>query len=227
MKRWHAFSGILSRTLSQTTEVRGTKAEIYDQYSSTTVYATFATVEEAEAYRDSQPEWRTTTWLIRVVDGEITTVPAQSKGVAVVPITPLPLFTEPAKVLTTRGFWDVTSVTTPPGIVSNFAFGMIFLPVSVVYARTRDDATRISTYSLRDAPDVPDPLLDDPGWFAYDSFVRVTTDVNQDPPFHSKSQRKFPANSVLCVVAGTEVSVDNLSSLRLNMGIRFRILVEH
>jgi len=226
MRRWYAFSGILQRVLSATTEVSGSQWEIYDTDTPSTVYGTFSTLSDAEDYFNAQPAWRTLFWGIREVTTKVT-VAAQSKGVAVVPLSPLPLFASPGKVLTTRGFWDVTSVTSPSGIVSNFAFGMMFLPVSVVYERSPvPEHTFAERYELRDSPDVPDPLTDDPGWFCYDSFVRVTTDVNQDPPFHSKSQRKFPANSVLCVVAGVEVAVSNLHSLRLNMGIRFRALIE-
>jgi len=157
-------------------------------------------------------------------------VPALQKGFAFVPIQPLPLFTRPGQVLTTRGFWDVQSTTSPAGIVSNFAFGMTFLPTKVVYkvgASPNPNEEVDEVYQVREDISIPDPLLDDVGWFAYDSFVRVTTDVNQDPPFHSKTNKRFPPNSVLAVVAAVEVSVDNLQSLRLAFGIRFRVLIEH
>jgi len=225
MKRWYAFSGILSRTLSSTTEVTGSQWEVVNSVLRQVV-ATFSTLSDAEDYITEV----TSAWKIYLRIREVSTqitVPASSRGVAVVPLNPLPLFRTPGTVLTTRGFWDVTSITSPAGTVSNFAFGMLFLPVSVVYERQAvPKHTFAEQYLLRSMPDVPDPLLDDPGWFAYDSFVRVTTDVNQDPPFHSKSKRKYPANSVLCVVAGVEVAVQGLTSLRLNMGIRFRVLVD-
>jgi len=225
MKRWYAFSGIQSGVLSTAQTQRGTAWQVTKFNFAEALFNTLSDAEDYITVRGGTPG--TWPWGIRVITTTETT-PAQSKGVVVVPITPLPLFTRPGKVLTTRGFWDVQSTTTPRGVVSNFAFGMVFLPVSAVYQRTTPPKeTFVDEYTLRADPSVPDPLLDDPGWFAYDSFVRVTTQVNQDPPFHSKSQRKFPANSVLCVVAGVEVVVANLASLRLDLGIRFRILIEH
>jgi len=219
-KRWYAFSGLLQRVLTESTEVVGTAIQVFRFGRPVRTFETFA---EAMTYVDAQPF--PNQFQIREVEVTIDQ-PAATKGVALVPLTPLPVFTRPGKVLTTRGFWDVQSVTVPRGNVSNFAFGMCFLPVKSVYDQVPVEQGRAIRYDLISDAFVPDPLLDDVGWFAYDSFVRVTTDVNQDPPFHSKSQKKFPAGSVLCVVAGVEVGVDSLQSLRLDFGIRFRILIE-
>lgn len=225
-KRWYAFSGLLQRTLSQSSEVTGTTFEVYNRRSQE-IAGTFATRQELTTWWAANFHLYPTSagWAARETVSEHI-IPAVNRGVAVVPLHPTPLFTRPGKVLTTRGFWDVVSTTNPKGTVANFAFGMIFLPTSVVYSRGQnDDGDEV--FELRDAPEVPDPLLHDAGWFAYDSFVRVTTDVNQDPPFHSKTQHRFSENSVLCVVSAVEVGVDNLTSLRLDFGIRFRVLVEH
>jgi len=224
MKRWHAFSGLLQRTLSETVEVVSTTWEVFHRNTAEVLF-TAATRDEAVAWFTANT--RSYNFNLGLRDVEVSTkTPAVSKGTAIVPLTPLPVFTSPGKVLTTRGFWDVVSTASPSGPVSNFAFGMLFLPVSAVYKRTELGDPPSTLYSLQDPIGVPDPLLDDPGFFCYDSFVRVTTDVNQDPPFHSKTQKRFPAHSVLCVVAGVEVAVENLQSLRLDFGIRFRVLIE-
>lgn len=227
--QWFAFSGILQRQLSSETEiVTGTQFEVVNTLGQTRVLATFETQSEAQTFVNNFiPSFQRRFLQIREVQSTVTN-PAQSRAVAVVPLTPLPVFARPGKVLTTRGFWDVTSVTVPAGIVSNFAFGMIFMPVKLVYDVIPEEGGQVFRYDFQ--ADVgeyfPDPLLDDPGFFCYDSFVRVVTDVNQDPPFHSKTKKKFPAHSVLCVIAGVEVIVPNLKSLTLNFGIRFRVLIE-
>lgn len=221
--RWHAFSGILQQDISKTVvEI------LYEVYFWGDLRAVFNALSDAEDYLIALGVQISPNpgigWYIRQRSRE---QDAQSKGNAIVPLSPLPVWDKPGKVLATRGFWDVQSLTVPGGIVSNFAFGMVFLPVKSVYDRHPDpQAPFVEQYELREDADVPDPLVDDPGWFCYDSFVRVSTDVNQDPPFYSKSLRKFPAHSCLCCVAGVEVVVQALQRLRLNLGIRFRVLVE-
>lgn len=227
-KRWYAYSGLLQRRLSSSTEITSTVWELYNPNTGE-IAGTYATREELTAAQTANSAllWRQGFTRARQIQSTETT-PAVSKGVALVPLTPLPVFTRPGKVLTTRGFWDVVSTSQPSGPVSNFAFGMRFLPTKIVYDQVPIENGTAIRYDLSVGDFLlPDPLLDDAGWFCYDSFVRVTTDVNQDPPFHSKTQKRFSENSVLCVIAAVEVAVENLQSLRLDFGIRFRILVEH
>jgi len=100
-------------------------------------------------------------------------------------------------------------------------------PVAVVFARIKgDDDVEQFVYEGHNNNDRPDPLLDDPGFFAYDSFVRVTTDVNQDPPFYSRTNKKFSAHSALQVMGAIEVGQVNLTRLAIRLGIRFRVLIE-
>lgn len=230
--RWYAFSGLLSRVLSNTTEVVSTIYEVVEIYFFSEVETwEFETLQEAQDFVKEYPDnGQLPGSTLEIRERAVTeTFPAVQKGVAFVPLVPFPVFTRPGKVLTTRGFWDVASTTNPAGSVSNFAFGMTFLPTKVVYKvgmSPNPAEPNVKVFQIRDNIDIPDPLLDDVGWFTYDSFVRVTTDVNQDPPFHSKTNKRFPANSVLAVVAAVEVQVDNLQSLRLDFGIRFRVLIE-
>jgi len=225
MKRWYAYSGIVDRKLSESTEVSSTVYEVFHKTDGTVVY-TSDTQSDAIQWIVLSGLSLSTYGLRQVRQERV--VPAISKGVFLVPLTPLPLFTRPGKVLTTRGFWDVTSITSPSGNVSNFAFGMVFLPPSSVLIRgvAESDDVDVETYDWREDASVPDPLIDDPGFFAYDSFVRVTTDVNQDPPFHSKTNKLFQANSVLCAIGAVEVAVEALQSLSIRLGIRFRVLIE-
>jgi len=225
MRRWYAFSGIVDRKLSESTEVTSTVYEVFHKTDGTVVH-TAGTQSAGIAYIVNNGLSLTTYGLRQVRQERV--VPAISKGVFLIPLTPLPLFTSPGKVLTTRGFWDVTSITSPAGNVSNFAFGMVFVPPASVLLRgvAESDDVDVETYDWREDASVPDPLLDDPGFFAYDSFVRVTTDVNQDPPFHSKTNKRFPANSVLCATGAVEVAVEALQSLSIRLGIRFRVLIE-
>jgi len=222
-KRWYAFSGIVDRQLNVSTEVRSTAFQAINRFNGQ-VEATFATREEALAYQAglSNP------LRVRIITETVTTqVFAPSKAIFTVPLVPLPVFDRPGKILATRGFWDVASTSSPRGNVSNFAFGMIMQPVAVVFERIiGDDGVEQFVYEGHGQTNRPDPLLDDPGWFAYDSFVRVTTDVNQDPPFYSRSHRKFPANSALQCMGAIEVGQTNLTSLAVRFGIRFRMLIE-
>jgi len=226
MKRlaWHAYSGIVSEVLSEQV-VTTTLGWNVVRLSDNEVLATFATQQEAIQYFISM-NFSVSNYRIRQAS-VTTTTPALTKQVLVVPVQPLPIFSSPGKILTTRGYWDVVATTTPRGNVTNFAFGMVMLPVKSVFgAPVFDELTGVEQYTYQPPRGLPDPLLDDPGFFAYDSFVRVTTDVNQDPPFHSKTQKKFAANSALAVVCAVEVAVENLQSLRLDFGIRFRVLIE-
>jgi len=226
MKRlaWHAYTGIVSEVLSEAVETSVLAYNVV-RLSDNEVLATFATIQEAIAYF-TMNNFSTRTHRVRSVT-QTTVTPALTKSVLVVPIQPLPIFTSPGKILTTRGYWDVVATTTPRGNVTNFAFGMVMLPVKSLFGAPQvDPLTGVEQYTYQPPRGLPDPLLDDPGFFAYDSFVRVTTDVNQDPPFHSKTNKKFPANSALGVICAVEVAVENLQSLRLDFGIRFRVLIE-
>lgn len=224
--QWYAYSGIINRKLSETTEIISTTFEVYSLIEGR-VLATFSSYGSAEDYITTNLGGNF--GLNRIRENEVTVKsPAQQRGIALVPLEPLPIFNRKGTVLVTRGFWDVTSITSPLGNVSNFAFGLTFLPVAVVYdVESSVQFPQLLTYVLRDSPKVPDPLLDDVRWFCYDSFVRVTTDVNQDPPFYSKSKRKFSAGECLCAVFAVEVQVESLQSLSLRAGIRFRTLIQH
>lgn len=225
---WYAYSGIINRRLSETVEVISTEWEVFDRAIGRVV-ATFG--NEADAVFDAQIRSRRGglgRYEVQQVQSTVTN-PASQRGVALIPLSPLPIFKQGGTVLATRGFWDVQSKTVPAGIVSTFAFGLCFLPVGVVFdINPLEKFPFISSFTVRrdPPPPVPDPLLDDIRWFCYDSFVRVTTDVNQDPPFYSKSKRKFGENECLCAVISVEVQVANLQSLSLQAGIRFRVLIQ-
>lgn len=225
-KRWYAFSGLVQRQLSSSTEITQLGFELFWTTESLGFYPTLEDAQAALEADDAAHRNRIAAQYRIVQQSSVQTFFAPQSGIVIVPLTPLPVFTRPGKILTTRGFWDVASVTNPQGNVSNFAFGMTMLPVSKVFAVTIGD-DGVEQYVYRGSNRLPDPLLDDIGWFCYDSFVRVTTDVNQDPPFHSKTTKKFPAHSALACIASVEVDVAQLTSLRLNFGIRFRMLVEH
>jgi len=227
-KRWYAFSGIVDRTLDVSTEVVSTAFQVSIRRTGQVVQ-TFATQAEALAWVINEVNTRgISTLFYRISTESVTdTTFAPSKAIFTIPLVPLPIFDKPGKILATRGFWDVTSTSTPSGNVSNFAFGMLMQPVAVVFARTiGDDGVEQFVYEGHNSNDRPDPLLDDPGFFAYDSFVRVTTDVNQDPPFYSRTSKKFPAHSALQVMGAIEVGQVNLTRLAIRLGIRFRILIE-
>ena len=221
---WYAYTGILNRQLSEETEVISTRYDVVDRRLGRVV-AQFDTASDAFIYTRSQG---VPSSLFEVEQNVVTsTNPASQRGVALVPLHPLPIFRTGGTVLATRGFWDVASKTVPSGIVSTFAFGLTFLPVKTVFERVTDPQFPfVLGYRQVDIPSIPDPLLDDVRWFCYDSFVRVTTDVNQDPPFYSKSKRKFSANECLCAVAAVEVQVGSLQSLTLSVGLRFRVLIQ-
>lgn len=230
-KRWYAYSGIVNRVLSSETEITVDRWEIYNR-NTNEVIQTFDSQASATAWWTANFHLYPTSkgWRLRSQTSTSTT-PAQSRVTVNVPLSPLPVFARPGKVLTTRGFWDVQATTTPEGTVFNFAFGMLFMPRKAVFdihevGKTIDSHV-IDQYTYREDTVLPDPLLDDPGFHAYESFTRVTTLVNQDPPFHSRTNKNFSENSVLVCVASVEVSVADLKSLRLAFGVRFRTLIEH
>jgi len=230
MKRWYAFSGIVNRELSSVTEITGTSYEVFSQLLNN-VLATFNTLTEAELFLSELDEFSRR--FARIRESQATQmVPAQSRGTFLVPLVPLPIFTRPGKVLTTRGYWDVQGRAVPATNVFNFAFGAHFMPISTIFERssaTPPHADTFEVYTYRDAAPVPDPLIDDVGWFAYDSFVRiqVTPAVSQDPPFHSKTNKNFRENHALVVVGSIDLAATDLTSLSVSFGIHFRVLVVH
>ena len=196
-KRWYSFHGIVARTLSASTEVTQSVWQVVVT-ATNEVVETFETQEQAIQYvidnRLFPPTYRT-------IQNVVTTFnPADSEGHFLVPLTPLPVFSQGGTVLTTRGFWDVVVSTVPTGNVATFAFGLCFLPVGSIYdisTETVQDVP-VDSYTLKSDLNLPRPLFDDIGWHAYDSFVRLTTRLAQDPPFHSKTRKRFSAHSALC-----------------------------
>ena len=129
---WYAYSGILNRKLSSTTEVIQTEWEVFDRALGRVV-ATFGS--EGDAVADALKRSRTGglgRYEVQRIHSTVTT-PANQRGVALIPLSPLPIFRQGGTVLATRGFWDVQSKTVPAGVVSTFAFGLCFLPVGVVF----------------------------------------------------------------------------------------------
>lgn len=242
-KRWYAFSGIVEQKQSTAGIIDVTGYEVFRE-NTQEVIASFDNYGHALTYIDTViiPEWQARgisadvvrrIYVIRSQKVE-KAIPALQHLTYLVPLNPVPAFTSPGKILTTRGFWDVAVATSPTGEVANAAFGMVMMPIGSVAKVSRTQAASDAPYLLdyewfddtNPTWQLPDPLYDDPGFFCYDSFVRVTTQINQDPPFHSKTQKKFAANSMLVVIASVEVSVENLQTLDVDFGIRFRVLIE-
>lgn len=220
MKRWFAYSGFFNGSFG----VASTIIEVYDRRNDRPV-ATFATEEEANTYISSQPFDPRIYLRVRSSTG---TKPTRG-GVFRVDLTPLPVFDRPFTILRTRGFWD--TIASPTGLTAttavNFAFGLHVMPVGAVYSRAVDP-NDVLVYTPAAVDQLPNPLLDDVGWFAYESFVRLVAqqaNVVHDPPFDSKSKRKVPANSALVCVGASEIGLE-ASNLNATFGIRFRMLVD-
>lgn len=226
-KSWFSYSAHLDISSVSTT------IDMYELYDTRDgrVRSTHATEAEAEAALRSLPSFFQRLFAIRGV-GSTEVI---RRGQQVVPVSPLPVFDVPFRILATRGFWDTTldilRGTTRVRSVANFAIGMIVLPVKSVYVNTAGEG-EVPSLSLRSPQDFPDILLDDAGWFVYESFVRITETGNLttfDPPFYSKAKRKVPANSAVAMVIGYDITGldrEGLTAANLTFGCRWRMLVE-
>lgn len=221
MKRWMGFDAHLDTDFSGAS----TSNTVFEVVRFGRVFVRFSTLEDAQAWIASQNVFVRDQYSIR--ENQTVSREPVFTGQALATITPLPLFREPGTVLRTRGFWDTTlSIGSGPATVATFSFGMFFMPMKSVYELGHDD-NGVPSYSFHNDATVPDILLDDVGWFVYESFARIVGgSVQHDPPFDSKSKRNFKAHSALIVACGFTVKTPTVTKVDLTFGARFRMLVD-
>jgi len=229
-KQWYSFSGHVD---AQQVSSMITGWEVIETVGSTErVRAQLPTLEAAEQWiLDNVREILRRFYSVRGVGSQ----EVIRSGQVLCPLQPLPLFDSPGTILTTRGFWDVTldvlDGTTRRRTVANFAFGLLVMPILPAYKINSVNEQGVRSYSVNEGGLFPDILLDDAGWFVYESFARITetqTPVSFDPPFHSKAKRKIPANSAIMCVLGYDIGLitETANVANLTFGVRFRMLVE-
>jgi len=231
-KQWYSFSGHVDARQVSSSVTGWEVVQINARGDFVRVVQQFATFAEAEMYIQGLSSFIQQFREIRAVGAE----EVIRTGQVLCPLQPLPLFDEPGTILTTRGFWDVTldvlEGTTRVRTVANFAFGLLVMPILPAYKINSTNEEGVRSYSVNQGGLFPNILLDDAGWFVYESFARITqtaTPVSFDPPFHSKAKRKVPAGSAIMCVLGYDIGqiTENANVANLTFGIRFRMLVEN